>query len=816
MAGDQTRPSGAAGPAGWAIVGAVATRPDSGGGSPPRQGVTPFVAVACLLLAAFFVDALSGKVLSQADILLAWSPWADSAPAGPVASNGLRPGNPMLGDIPLFVYPSLQLTRDSLRALRLPLWNPGMYGGQPFLASYQTGLLSPFVLLSVLLPPADALLAHAVLRLLVGAVGMFLFLHGLRLAAPAVWFGALTFLFNPFAVVWIEHPPSAVSCWLPWLLWSVDRNREAGGPGHVAALAALTALTLLAGHPETAFKVLLLTGAYAIAVCLVGTDARRVRADAALLIGRLLPAAILGAAIAAAQIVPFLEYMGESGIAAMRRTFAVSPLVISAPTAVAAFVPDVFGNPSRGPALTNYLEQQAYPGNVAWILAALAIGVLARRQWRVAFFAGMAALAAALMYGAPGISRLFTLIPMAGLAAPSRFGLIVIVAVIVLAALAVDALCGEERPRRDADRSVRAVVVGLAVMGVIVAALIWWQWAAFRHAGLVRQAAHAVLWSGGVAAVAVGAVVASARGLVTTRVAVACLTIVSVGDLFAIGFRFHPMLPRAQVFPRPPALAAIAADRSLFRVAGVGDSLPPNAAMAYGLSDPRGYDGVAPRHYTDLLGRAFGPALAHRIDGQGALPIVDLLNVKYLVAPGGHRAGVPHWTSIATAPATVYRNERVFPRAWLVDRAVLRDDPSTLAWMVAPTSDLRREAPIAGEAGAGALPAGSRPEPADGVDLGEATIARYEPTEVEVSTRAPGRRLLVLADAWYPGWEVYVDGRRASIVRAYYALRAVPVPAGTHVVRFAYEPASVRLGITVSVLALVAWAGLVVVGSRRR
>ncbi len=795
----------------------MTSRPDPGDGSPAtaRHGLPSFVVVACALLAAFFIDALSGKVLSQADILLAWSPWADSAPAGAVASNGQRPGNHMLGDIPLFVYPSLQFTRDSLRALRFPLWNPGMYGGQPFLASYQTGLLSPFVLLSVLLPPVDALLAHAIVRLLVGGIGMFIFLRGLRLAGPAVWFGAVTFLFNPFAVVWLEHPPSAVSCWLPWLLWSVDRHRQDGGPGHVAGLAALTAVTLLAGHPETAFKVLLLTGAYAVGVALAGTDAGRLRAGGVLLVGRLLPAVALGAAIAAAQIVPFLEYMDESGIAAMRRTFAVSPHVITPPTAVAAFVPDVFGNPSRGPALTNYLDQQVYPGNVAWILAALSIGVLARRRWRVAFFAGMAALAAALMYGAPGISRLFTLIPLAGLSAPSRFGLIVIAAVVVLAALGVDALCEPERPRRDVDRSVRAVVVGLAIMAVIVAALIWWQWAAFRASGLVRHMAQSVLWSGGVAAVAAGVVIARARGLVTTRVAVALLTIVSVADLFAIGFRFHPMVPRAQVFPRLSAIDAIAADRSLFRVAGVGDSLPPNAAMVYGLSDPRGYDGVAPRHFTDLLGRAFGPAMAHRIDAQGALPIVDLLNVKYLVAPGGGRAGVPHWTPVVSAPATVYRNERVFPRAWLVDRVVARDDPSTLDWMVAPTSDLRREAPISGELGPGELGAGSGPEPAVGGELGEATITRYEPTAVELTTRAPGRRLLVLADAWYPGWEVYVDDRKASIVRAYYALRAVPVPGGRHRVRFAYEPASLRLGIAISAVALIAWVGLVVAARRR-
>jgi hypothetical protein len=220
---------------------------------------------------------------------------------------------------------------------------------------------------------------------------------------------------------------------------------------------------------------------------------------------------------------------------------------------------------------------------------------------------------------------------------------------------------------------------------------------------------------------------------------------------------------------------------------------------------------VAPRRYTDLLGRAFGPAMAHRIDRHGALPVVDLLNVKYLVGPGLDRASVPHWIPVMTAPVAVYRNARVFPRAWLVDRAVVRDDASTLDWMVAPTSDLRHEAPVAEPLGAGL-----DPEPAGSGGAGEVAISRYEPTTVELTTSAQGRRLLVLADAWYPGWQVYIDGRKADIVRAYYALRAVPVPGGRHVVRFSYEPASLRIGLAVSAAALIALGVLIVTAARRR
>lgn len=778
-----------------------------------RPRLTPFVAVACALVALFFVDAWTGRVLSQADILLRDSPWVESGPPGAVASNGQRPGNPMLGDVPTFVYPLLEFTRTSFRAGRFPLWNPGMYAGQPFLAAWQTSLLSPFVVVSVILPPADALLVHAVLRLLLGAIGMFLFLRRVGLTAPAVWFGGLTFLLNPFTVVWLEHPPSAVACWLPWLLWSVERQRQDGGVANVAWLAGLTALTLLAGHPETAFTMFLLTGAYAVAVCLVGTSRSRLGADCRLLFGRLLPAVLLGAAIAAAQILPFLEYMNESGIAAMRRSFAVSPMVIPAREAVTAFVPGTFGNPSRGQTLTNYLDQTGYPGNVAWLLAIVAVAVAARRTWRVPFFVGTAVVSGALMYGAPGIDRLFALIPLAGLSAPSRVGLITIFAVVTMASIGFDALCRSDRRRQpaDADRSMRAALLGLALMTALVAALIAWQWDVFRHASFVRELALAVLWSGGIAVAAAGLVVCWAKGIVPPSLALALLTIVSVGDLFAGGFRFHPMVPRAQVFPRLPAIEAMAADRGMFRVVGFGDTLVPNTAMAYGLSDARGYDGVAPRHYTDLLGRAFGPGGWHRIDRGGALAVVDLLNVKYVVDAGGATAPVSHWIPVTTAPATVYRNAHVFPRAWLVDRAVVRDDAETLDWIVDPTSDLRHEAPIAAPVAADAAP-----EPASPGGSGEVAIARYEPTEVELTTRASGRRLLVLADAWYPGWAVYVDGRKSAIVRAYHALRAVPVPGGQHVVRFVYEPASVRIGAIVSATALLVWGALVIAGVRRR
>jgi hypothetical protein len=96
-------------------------------------------------------------------------------------------------------------------------------------------------------------------------------------------------------------------------------------------------------------------------------------------------------------------------------------------------------------------------------------------------------------------------------------------------------------------------------------------------------------------------------------------------------------------------------------------------------------------------------------------------------------------------------------------------------------------------------PQDRRPKPApDAVEPGRARVTHYRPEFVEVETTAEEARLLVLTDAFFPGWEAWVDDTPAPIYRANFAFRAVPVPAGRHRVRFEYRPRSFRIGLAVS------------------
>jgi uncharacterized membrane protein YfhO len=78
-----------------------------------------------------------------------------------------------------------------------------------------------------------------------------------------------------------------------------------------------------------------------------------------------------------------------------------------------------------------------------------------------------------------------------------------------------------------------------------------------------------------------------------------------------------------------------------------------------------------------------------------------------------------------------------------------------------------------------------------------------------VTGDAPGNGWLYVAEPFYPGWEVYVDGKRAPMERALDAFIKVKVPAGAIDARFVYRPGSWILGLWISLLSVVglAWLG---------
>jgi uncharacterized membrane protein YfhO len=89
---------------------------------------------------------------------------------------------------------------------------------------------------------------------------------------------------------------------------------------------------------------------------------------------------------------------------------------------------------------------------------------------------------------------------------------------------------------------------------------------------------------------------------------------------------------------------------------------------------------------------------------------------------------------------------------------------------------------------------------------------------VVVEVDAPSDGHLVVMDTIYPGWKATVDGRPAELLPANWMGRAVAVTRGPHRVEMTFAPASVRVGLFITLAALAGCLafGIAAAGSRRR
>ena len=333
----------------------------------------------CLLLLALFTCAFFYRVIffHQAlfpSTLLSGDPvWSTAG-----ASQWHDQANNLLSDQENQFYPWRVIMKQGFGQGILPQWNPYAGAGYPFLGAMQPGVLYPLNLLMLLVSPAYAGGLRAALSLFLASAGMLLYLRALRLSHIASLFGALTFGYCQFNVAWTGYNIGAVVIWLPWLFLAVESLMISGSLLWSALLAAIWATSLLGGHPESSLHVALLLGAYSI-FRLVRMTRTQGHAETTRAAARLVSGLILGAGIAAIQLLPLLRYLPSSIASATRPAWSSISLITlrGEPqqwlTAIAAIIPGFFGNPSRATywlsvPWTNYNTAAMYAGVTATLL----------------------------------------------------------------------------------------------------------------------------------------------------------------------------------------------------------------------------------------------------------------------------------------------------------------------------------------------------------------------------------------------------------------------------------------------------------------
>jgi hypothetical protein len=299
-------------------------------------------------------------------------------------------------------------------------------------------------------------------------------------------------------------------------------------------------------------------------------------------------------------------------------------------------------------------------------------------------------------------------------------------------------------------------------------------------------------------------------------------------DMAGYAAAFNPTSD-PQIYQREPdVLGVFQTDRMPFRKATFLDDNDPDIrtaqetlavswGMVYGIEDINGFNSLQPRRYTDYLFGArvqdvsYGFLMNERLL-QPDSPVLSALNVKYLLVRVGrepHSIGRNFRQVYANDRVRVYENTEVYPRAYFVDAVRSERDPSiVLQTVTAPGFDGRHEALIEAAQPPALGPVASGAPPAT------VSFTNYTPNQIALATSTSEPRFLVLSEMYFSGWHAYVDGVETPIYRTNYLFRGVFVPPGQHTLVFAYHPTSVLAGATISLLALVLAAGLVIVGWR--
>lgn len=718
------------------------------------------------------------------------------------------------GDLVSFLYPTYRFAAAQIHQWTLPLWNPHLYGGAPFIGDIQAGFLyPPNFLLFLLWPdfPYQVMQWLAISHLFWAGLGMYVLLRtwqwrpGQPLSRPAALFGALAFQFSDPLLTHLGNLNLiAVLSWLPWCLAAYEQALTRRSLRWTGVAALLFAISTYAGHAQSTFYIALALGLYtlghAVGHCLIDDKSTPPTITWREVIRRytmpLLLFYLLGALLTAPIVLPAYELsrFTERSSFTYQDTVAFS----LAPTqAIGVLTPGFFG---RGPALHWSLwarVETPYAG-VATLLCAIGALLLADQatRRRLVPWLGIALVGFVTALGIYAIVHgwLTALLPLFGqFRAPARALVLWTLGVAALGSVGVD-LIGATLRQPGSTLPGLAVFQTMLQRGALVLlgfvlplaylALLLTQdnETAFLRASVavLALALAAFFWLGSWAILGLhwggwlqrrGLAIALAALLFFDLSATGAYTDISPSDPTQ-GFQHPELVAFLRNTPGPVRIDTLTDIQALWQ---------PDTAALVGLQD---VGGIA--NPLMLEGwRALWATLGGR---QTAL--YDMLNIHYVIVKDGTPLPEGKFDLAFDAPGelAVYRNRTPLPRAWLVHDVQVVDTPAAAqAALQAPNFDPRQQAILGADQ---PIPTVA---PATATEQVEITAYGSNQIALRVENGAPG--LLVLSELWYPGWQATVNGQSETVLQVNGALRAVAVPSGQSTVLLRFTPFSWRLGL---------------------
>jgi hypothetical protein len=735
------------------------------------------------------------------------------------------------------------------RAGQEALWAPNAFGGMPgYMIHYPTAVPQLDSVLSWLrrlgLWPAAHFFA-----LLLGTYLLVYYLARDALASTlaAVAFGLTTYI--PLILLAGHNSKFIALTFAPWLLlayaYAMRRPPDAGWARTLLGgllFAIVLSLNLRAGHVQITYYV-----AFAIGIAWIVEGVRSVREGDTRAFVVSTAALALGSALALLMVAqPYLiqaEYKaftiraaGESGglgwAYAMRWSQGWGELVT-------LLIPDAYGGGGQTYwGAKPFTAGPHYVGVTVLVLAGLALyGVRRRLVWGLGIAAGLMTLFSLGEYLALLNRPMFAYFPLFNaFRVPETWLIAVALALAVLAGIGGYYVARREATPESSEAKTRAVYVALGATGGLLLLLLVAHGALFSfekpdELAQIRQAAaqqglapgdpriasffaevkaeRADLFAGDAMralmfwlATGVLLVLGRRRTIPSWALQVGLVLLVTV-DLWQVGARyFNPDDPalrdRSTVAAQIPeygfdrfiqARVEVAGGPGHFRTLPLALNAFNDGRTPYYYESVGGYHGAKLALFQDYLDH-----ILVNPDGSINENGLDLLSTRYVVARQPSPGLEPVFQDEQTG-LVVLENPDALPRAFFVGQTeVIGEREAVFERLRDPSFDPRRTAILPEP-----LPDGFDLAPVDSASTVEVELARYSPREVVWQVETDRPRLLVASEVYYPaGWHATIGEEPVPILRADHLLRAVPVPAGRHIVTMRFDPPRHTLGLLIS------------------
>ena len=701
---------------------------------------------------------------------------------------------------------------SQLRHGHIPLWNPYIYGGVPYVGGFQSALFYPLNWLHLVLPLAFAINLLIALHVFLSGAFMYLWAsrRGLNPQASVVSGALLMFCGAGFLHIYAGHLPNLYSMpWVPLLFLVVDELAEHARTQRDWIKSCLIgagalAMQILAGHPQYVFYTgvsVLLYGAFRLWKC---EQRWRLILGLGCVYGS-------GVALSAVQLFTGLAASGQS-VRSLGTPFEFASMFSLPPENFLTWVaPGVFGDMIGCPYWgRGYLwEMSLFIGISSLVLAIYGAIESAKPLRRHLAAMVLVLLLLALGSHTPLLQFLYHAVPgFNQFRGSSKFIWQASTFLALLAGVGLHTLSKDER-------RLRGLSIGLWIGTVALAALAWtvrsggsfWQdfstsLYASEESYLSQTLVADPTFGSRIALHASWALLIAAGTL--ALVAILMMTnpkrrawsigILAVVEVFAFARYSRATSDMNQV--RSTATAHyFQSHPGDYRVLNLET---PNEGLMTHVPDLWGNDPGVSLRYAQFMAFTQGDPVDQATQYQAfkKFPLLyRLLRLRY-VAAGGHIAKVfPEY-------------EETLPQAFLVHQAVVAPNKGDLLKaMTAPTFDPEWQVALETQPSPSPLPLPTG-DVKDAVRILERSTDHFV-IEAEATTPA----VLVVTEGFDKDWRArpLPGSSQASyqVMPANYILRGIPLAAGHHKIRLEYAPKAFRLGAWITVIALLGYLGAV-------